>query len=259
VVKVSPSQLAYQVHVMRERRRDLPTPIVAAIGNSLISRQGVDYEFDVQAFLKEERLMPSSGDESGYARYKLPLKTVEGEPLELDVEVSPAEACGERLALLPLSRLTKLEMEVVSGGVTYRLRRPASFGLESMSLVDSAMNKKLRTWELPFVTKPSGISPDGKTVYFPLDLSMYRSPTGVEAPIWQELPPPTSSATGYSELILATSSGVYSFADASLVPAGEKSEGIKNAPVDQNDAYARFQRFQLHDRVFIIRFEGPCT
>ncbi len=241
---------------MRERRRDLPASIFAAIGNSLIARKGVDYEFDLQDFVKEEHLKPVSGDESEYAQYRLPLQTVEGESLFVEVEVSPAEMCGERLAILPLSRLTHSEMDVVSGGSAYRLRRPASFGLESMSLVDEAMKKKLRTWELPFVTKPSGISPDGKTVYYPPDLSMYRSPTAVEAPLWQELPPPTTSATGYSELMLAASGGIYSFADANFVLAGERSEIITNAPPNPKDAYAEFQRFQVGGRIFIIRFEG---
>jgi len=244
---------------MRERRRDLPTSIIAAVGNSLIAREGVDYEFDVQDFVKEEHLKPVGGDESDYAQYKLPLKTLEGKSLEIEVGVSSAQACGERLALLPLSRLTKLEMDVVSRGATYRLQRPGSFRLESMSLVNAARIEKLRSWDLPFVAKPRDISSDGKTIYLPPDFSMYRSLAAVEAPPWQELPPPTTTVTGYSELMLATSGGVYSFADANFVLAGQKSEIITNAPPDPKDAYAGFQRFELGRRIFIIRFEGPCT
>jgi hypothetical protein len=237
VLNVKPSGLAHEIHSLMLGRKQASVASIIAVGNSRISQAGVDYEFEVSRLIEHSQLKPISGNESDGAIHRLPMRTVGGEALLLEVEVSPEGPCGERTAQIPIAGLNKSAIDVVSEGKHYRLQRPPSFSLEWMSLVDRTMKKRLRTWELPFVAQPSGVSPDGRTIY--LD-----SNGGFGQP---------------SELTLAISDGVYSFADARDLLAREKPELIEDFPRDPNDAYAGYKRFLLGSEVFIIRFEWPCT
>jgi len=218
-------------------RKQLPIPTIIATGNSLIPERGADYEFEVGDLIDHSDLKPISRTESTGATYRLPIQTVEGEPLLLEVEVSPEGPCGERTAQIPIAGLSQSEIDVVSEGKHYRIRRPQSFSLEWMSLVDQTMKKRLRTWELPFDAQPGGVSPDGRTIYL--------------GPNWR--------FDGPSEVTLAISDGVYFFADARDLLAREKAELIQDYPRDPNDHYQGFKRFLLEKKIFIVRFEWPCT
>lgn len=260
LLNVVPSRLSEKVHAFAMRRPDLPGPIVAAMGNARIDREGVDYDFDLQNFIKEKDLKPLAGGNSDFAQFRLPMETVEGEPVRLDVEATAAQMCGERIVRIPLAKLTATEIDVVIKGKQYRLKRPKSFGLEGMSLVDASFKNQLRTWELPFVTQPRGISADGKEVYFEPAHSYSKSELEGDAEIWPEAPPLWVNPTGKpAELLLAVSRGVYRFADASEVPAKERFELIEMPSPYPDDAYAMFKRFLLGGQTFIVRFEGPCT
>lgn len=260
LLNIVPSGLAGQVHALALRRTDLPGPKLAAMANARIPEQGVDYEFDLQTFIKENGLKQPAGKEGEFAPYQLPMMTIEGEPVRLDVEASPEGMCGERIVVMPLTRLTATELGVVtSKGEHYQLRRPKSFGLEQMSLVNYTLRMKLRTWEVPFVTKPKGISADGKTVFFEMEDNSLRSNRGKPAEVWPELPGLLGVRYPPAELMLAVSEGVHRFADISEVPKEEKSELMQVQVPDPTDDYAMFRRFRLGDKTFIVRFEGPCT
>lgn len=260
LLNIVPSQLSYKVYSLGMRRQDLTGTIIAVIGNARIAREGVDYQFDLQGLIQEHGLKPLAGSDLEIAPFRLPMKTVDGEPVRLDVEVSAPGMCGERLAVIPLSGLTATELDVVVKEKQYRLRRPRSFILESMSLVDEALKKRLRTWELPFVTEPSGISTDGRVLYFKAGNNIYSGDLRADVDLWPELPALVPNASRKaSELLLAVSEGIYRFVDAAEVPTGEKSESMENPPSDPKDAYVMYKRFQIGGKKFIVRFDGPCT
>src|SRR5688500_19542750 len=66
---------------------------------------------------------------------------------------------------LPAVQVTAKEMVLIAEGKRFRVRRPASFTLDKVELVDAGMKKVSRTWQLPYQTIPIGISPDSLKLY----------------------------------------------------------------------------------------------
>jgi len=119
----------------------------------------------------------------------------------------------------------------VAEGRKYRIKRPATFSLDQMSLVDEKMKRNIRSWEVPNETIPEGVSEDGTKLYVP---------------------------TEREELVLEISeSGIQFKARNSLQL--KKGDWIKDHPTDPNNGYLSFMRFQAGEKSHIVKFSGPCT
>ena len=128
-------------------------------------------------------------------------------------------------------------MLVVSGGHRYQLKRPPEFGLDEAELVDEAMRKVLRTWQLPYQNIPVGISPDGTKLY----LEFYTD---------DEL----------DALVLELSeNGRAQFKARRDVDLQRKSEWVENHPKDPLNDYLSFIRFYAGRKSYVIKFSAPCT
>ncbi len=264
VVKAKPSGLLAEIDSLLRERPDLPASTVVAAGNSRIPVQGIDYEFDVQAFIENFKLKPIIGNDSAVATYRLPFQSVEGEWVLVQAEVGPTGACGERRVVIPLARITPSEMEILSEERHYRLRRPPTLYLERMDLVDQTMANVLRTWELPFETDLLGVSPDGSVLYFRPNFDIYNSTARQEgqhrlASPLRLLDVSLLSPERPTQLILATSDESYRFVDAYALVSQEKLQRIEKHPVVSGNAYAGFESVRWADKTYIIRFSFPCT
>jgi hypothetical protein len=263
LVKVSPSKLALRISGMLRQPSNLSASEVIAIGNSRIPVEGVDYEFEVRGLIEKFNLRPIDGDSSQVATYRLPVRSLAGEFVNLEVRVSPEQMCGERLAVIPVARLTPSEVDVVAGGKVYQLRRPQSFSLEGMALVDHTMKKPLRKWELPFVTRPIGISSDGTIVFFRPDFNIYDLSSTRHPRPWHKSPQSLLVVGRRSEksreMVLEASTGTYRFADVYDLLAKESVELVENHPTFPDDAFAGFMSIGLGDKRYFIRFSWPCT
>jgi hypothetical protein len=224
----------------KQRPRTSPREL-AAYGNALLREQGFNYMFDACDILKAngrdgESNSPSTGALLTYA-YKL--TRADGRRMNFDILSHDNEGggmCGECFFAIPALRVTKTEMVVRAEGGTYRLRRPKEFVLDDAALVDRSLRRVLRTWQMPFGTAPSGISPDGMKLY----VDFYKG-----------LAP--------GELLLELSDdGTVKFRarDEVRMPEGE---WITDFPKDPRNDYLSYLRFKTGGKTYVVKFTGPCT
>lgn len=146
--------------------------------------------------------------------------------------------CGECAFHIPLLRVTKRQLLVVSDGKQYLVRRPPGFFLKEISLVDSSMKRTIRTWEVPLDSDLAGISEDGTRIY----LDLYNNYT-------EDL---------FNKVVVEVSGSTIRFRARSEVAARD-GESVKDYPTDPRDAYLTFKRFRIGNRQYIIRYHFPCT
>ena len=205
---------------------------LANYANGLLARKGFDYQFDLCEFVALHN--PPRRNAASLKTYKLPLKQTDGSPITFLTTANEKDGdgmCGECFFGIPIMKVTRQEIELVTGGKKYLLTRPPSFHLDEMDLVDQSMRRVLRTWQIPSQNSPLGISVDGTKLYLE---------TEIEALVLE-----------LSEL------GPRLVTRAELdLPAGVE---IEKHPTDAKNAYLSFMRFRVGSKTYIIRYSGPCT
>ena len=234
-----------------------------AEANFDLTRRGFDYEFDVSSFITEHKLTPLGDSDTSVFEsrpYEIDLTSVEGVPLRLQMDVGMEGPCGERTTLIPAVRVTDEEIELVVDSRHRRVKRPSTFALEWMQLVDEQTKKPLRTWELPFDAQPLGVSPDGSTLFFLPNFNIYSSEQNTS---WRLDVAAMTRAAGLQllgrpwHLILAASDRGVQFANAYGLIEHESSEILKDR--DPDLPYVGYERFHVGDKTFLVRFQWPCT
>lgn len=147
---------------------------LAAYGNRLVARRGLDHIFDACAVLRADRNpRPVAGAAESTKVFRLKLRRVVGGELgflliaDILGETEAGATCGCFFGV-PALRVTAREMTVVAGGRPYRVARPAGFFLSEASLVDESLKNVRRTWQLPYEAAPLGLSADRARLYLPL-------------------------------------------------------------------------------------------
>ncbi len=130
---------------------------------------------------------------------------------------------------------------MILGGKQYRLRRPASFDLDEMDLVDETMRKVVHRWTMPFENFPLGVSADGTTVYLPA-----WNPDGGMSP-------------GSKPIYLGVSESGVRFEAVGDLLSLQSGVWLDDHPTDPENSYLSFMRFRLSNKSYIIRFSAPCT
>ena len=214
---------------------------LASFANQQLAEVGVDYPFEVGDFLKRRNLKPvgrrisdEGEDESLYA---VSLRLRSGQRSRFILAVGDEGPCGERIAALPITDVSKSTISLVADGRKWEIGRPPGFVLDSMQWVDESMQRVLGNWEVPFNgDQPAGISPSGTTLY----LDRY-------------------AVSGRRKLWIGISQGriqVYATASAGHQSAGE---WVEKHPTDPNNSYLSFMRFLVNGKPMIIRFTAPCA
>ncbi len=217
------------------------TPEEAAeYANSLMAKNGFDYEFDACPIVRANR-HPRSIDQYGTEKiYYYSFVGVNGRKLRFELTGDPAEAlCGECAFEIPLLRVTSKELLVVSGGKQQLVKRPTGFELKKISIMDSSMRRTLRTWEVPLDTELAGVSQDGTKIYLEL-LNNYQPEDLVK------------------KVVLEASQSGLRFMARNQLPT-QSSEYVKHHPKDPRDPYLAFRRFRVGHKSYIIRYDAPCT
>jgi hypothetical protein len=209
---------------------------LANYANGLLTEKGFNYDFEVCDAIGRQRLKQSTAT-LAQIPFSSKVLQAKGQPLNLKfVSTNPADGlCGECFSSIPALRVTKTEMEILSGGQHLHLKRPPTFYLDQAELVDRSMKRVLRTWQLPYQTGPVGISEDGRKLYIPLE-------------------------SGPESLILELSEdGKVQFRSRASISVRDESETIENTPRDRKNAYLGFKRFKSDGQTFVVRFSWPCT
>ncbi len=221
---VVPSGLLSRLQDLAARPEVTPSALADA-ANRILATTGLDYEFDV----RQDSKGAASERDAGRLTTFVFLRP-DGTPLSLSLPAGDEGACQEHFFTVPCAQVTDKEMVVVLGRERLRVKRPASFGLDTWHLVDERMTKVLRSWQIPWQSVPLGTSKDCATVYLGIPL--------------------------VPQLRLEVSDAGVRFAPAGDEPAAMY---LEDYPHDSKDAYLRFVLFRHGKQSCIIRFSGPCT
>lgn len=213
----------------------------AEYANGLLAIHGFDYGFDACPVVKANRHPQSIGDRYGLGKlYNYSFVQTNGRRIKMQLMGDPTEAlCSECAFDMPLLRVSKRQLLVVSDGKQYLVRRPFGFFLKEISLVDRSMKRILRTWEVPLDTQLAGISEDGTRIYVEL-LNNYNSRDLI------------------NKIVVEVSGSTIRFRARSQVAARD-GEFVTDHPTDPRDAYLAFKRFRIGNKQYIIRYDVPCT
>ena len=232
-INAKPSNIWQEVSARKKQQPSITTAELVRFANELVAQKGFDFDFEVSEFVPKRKLEFEGESTIVPARFSL----ADGSSVTLNLTVeNPKEAmCGEASSHIPVLRVSKTEMLLVSEGKPYRVRRPRALSLESAELVDASFKKVFRSWPMPYQIVPSGISADGRKLYLPI-----------------------YSQFELDNLVMEVSEGgQVAFRDAAEVKS--KDELLENAPKDPNNGYLSFLRFQVDGKSYIVKFLGPCT
>ena len=212
----------------------------AEYANQLLAIHGFFYEFEACPVVKANPQPRTVTDKYGLTKsYKYSFAETSGRRLTMEIIGDPTDAlCGECDFAIPLLRVTKRQMLVVSDSKQYSVKRPAGFFLKEISLVDRSMKKIIRTWEVPLDSEVVGVSEDGTNLY----LYLYNGYCG-------DLD---------NKVVLEVSGSTIRFRARSQM-AAQTGEFVKRHPTDPLDSYLAFKRFRVGRKQHIIRYDVPCT
>lgn len=234
VVKVSSSNVLTAIAERKKTQPHITVKELAAYANELLEKRGFDWEFDACDLLSARDLKSTA---PGFQkRYRTSL--TDGQKLTLNLEVSNPQdgLCGECWSHIPSRQVTDREIHLIAKGKSYRIRRTRALFLDEAQLVDSNMKKVLRRWAVPFQIVPTGISADGTKLYLQH---------------WAQ--------DADDGLVLELSDdGRLAFRERAELNLKEGTS-IENFPLDPKNAYLSFIKFEVGNKVFIIRYTAPCT
>jgi hypothetical protein len=235
-IKIVPANVFDELQKKLAAEPKIKPAELARYANGLLAKKGLDFQFDLCEFVQRNNPTPRGRAAQAKVRtYKLPMKQTDGRQVTFETRLSEEEGngmCGECFFSIPAAKVTKQEIELVTGGKKYLLVRPPSFHLDEMSLVDQSMRKVLRTWQVPDQGEPLGVSSDGTKVYLE---------TAIESLIL--------------EISESSSMRILAREEVTL----PKGETVQKHPTDPKNAYLSFMRFRFGGRSLVIRFSEPCT
>lgn len=244
-VRVKPADI-FEAMYFRERADSRISPAaLAAYGNSLVARRGLDFGADACAVMEANRNAPRVPEVSESARaFTYTTRRVGGGRVRLrlvaDVllgDLSSGLNCGECYFAVPAVRVTRAEMIVVAGGRRYRLERPGAFLFGEASLMDDSLKTARRAWQLPYQAEPLGLSADRARLYLPL---------------------PEFDDEGWDDKLALelSDAGVRFVARDQLT----LTKGARlTSPPEIADSDASYLRFGAGARSYVIRVTAPCT
>lgn len=237
---LKPSNVLDAVRLRKSQAPRLSASGLARYGNELLARRGFDYDFDACELptpdgLKERGLRPDGTWTQVTLEHRMTRTDGRDVTFKL-VGDDRGGMCAECFHTVPALRVTKGEMMVVADGVTYTLKRPASFKLAEADLVADDLKTVLRTWQLPYQTIPAGVSPDGRTLY----LSFYED-------------------AGLDELVLEIKEDGRPLFRAAREAGAKGGEWATGPPRESLDDYLSVMRFRAGGRTHLVRFSDPCT
>ncbi|HEY9286117.1 MAG TPA: hypothetical protein VIP46_21885, partial [Pyrinomonadaceae bacterium] len=234
----------FEAMYFRERAdSDISTAALAAYGNALVARRGLDFGVDACAVMEANKSAPGAPEVSESARvFAYTMRRVGGGRVRLrliaDVLGDPSGLnCGECYLAVPALRVTRAEMIVVAGGRRHRLVRPGAFLSGEASLMDDSLRRARRAWQLPYQADVLGLSADRARLYLPL---------------------PDFGDVGWDDkLALELSDAGFRFVPRARLrlPARERL----TAPPETAESDATFVRFGAGEQAYVVRINAPCT
>lgn len=225
--RIKTSTILKELRDRKARDPKLSTRQLARIGNELLRAHGSNFSID-----------PGSYKRVSGNRYTL--TTIHGKDVSFEVEDPFGGPCNDVILYLPIRKIDAAEISLISGGSTYRLKRPLEFHTEEFALVDRSLKKVSRRWAAPIDATPYGISADGRKLYFEFDFDdpVYQNSLQFEDLIYE------ISANGAIQFIPKNHAGII--------------KG-KSLEIQSKDGKFAYMSFNIGKRKLFVRYSTICT
>ena len=225
--RLVPSNILEELRRRKTRSPKLSPRQLARIGNGLLRIQGTNFSVDPSGYMRV------SGN-------KYTVDSLSGKDVSFEVEEPFGGPCNDLILYLPVRKINAAEIALVSGGSTYRLKRPKEFHTEEFALMDRRLKKVSRRWAAPIDAAPYGISGNGQTLYFEFDF---------DDPVYQ-------NSLQFEDLIYEISSdGSIRFVPKDH-PAIVRGKALRFQSKEGEFAY---MSFNTGKRKYFVRYSTICT
>ena len=237
--RITPSTIVEDITARKRQIPHISAQELADYGNSLIKRQGLNFDFLTCDIAETNNQKSESNDK--FIPYKYKLKDRNGKAQTYQImNKNFGHPCGCTFDI-PVYQISEKEMIVRVDGIPTALQRPKEFVLDEAELVDETLKKTIRRWYLPLDVVPFGISQDGTKIYVDLDHG-----EGHESP---------------NELIALeiAENGVFQFVPRNNPNLLKNGVNLENFPKNPNNDYLGYTRFNSGKTNYIVKFSYPCT
>jgi hypothetical protein len=225
--KLKPSGILDEIRRRKAQNPKLSSADLARIANRLLKTYGSNFTVDPSSY-------------KGASGPRFTLTSVEGKTISFDVDEPFGGPCNEIILNMPVRKISRNEIALVTGGSTFRLKRPKEFITEEFALVDRSLKKVFRRWAAPIDATPFGISTDGRKLYFYFDFA---------DPVYQ-------NSLQFEDLIYEIS------ADGAIQLVPKNHPGIikgKVLEIQSKDGELAYMSFDTGKSRFFVRYSTICT
>lgn len=225
---------------LRTANPKLSATELAAAGNALLDKKGLNYDFafDAPTCQRIREAQAKQKDPKIPLKLKADFKSVEGEttnvilpPINFEID-----ACGRCFTKIPLLEATEKDFITIIRNRNIKFFTPPNFIADEVYLLDNkSPNQIVRRWKVPFRAQPIGVSSDGKIIYLELPLPELKDLT-----------------------LLIFEEGVFQLYAKSDAALSEKPVVLKDFKSVEANANVAFVSFGAADNRRVLQYPTAC-
>jgi len=164
---IKSSSVAKALYEKKQKNPRISQAALAAFGNTLIKKNGLDFYSDNCAIAKANK-KEESGFSEELTTFNFEVEDLGGKNIPFQLFTNDwSAACGCSFDF-PLLAINEKDWTILAGNTPVKLKRTPDIDFEEVRLLDKTKKKILRRWFKPLDNEPEGISADGTKIYVSL-------------------------------------------------------------------------------------------